>query len=52
MSIRIQAPSSKSVSHRTAIAAALAPGTSFLTNVLDSEDLRCTLGCLQILGAR
>ena len=52
MSIRIQAPASKSVSHRTAIAAALAPGESLLSNVLDSEDLRCTIDCLQILGAR
>ncbi|MFO7803069.1 MAG: 3-phosphoshikimate 1-carboxyvinyltransferase, partial [Desulfovermiculus sp.] len=52
MSIRIQAPASKSVSHRAAIAAALAPGDSTLTNVLDSEDLCCTITCLQTLGAR
>jgi 3-phosphoshikimate 1-carboxyvinyltransferase len=52
MSIHIQAPASKSISHRAAIAAALAPGDSLLDNVLDSEDLRCTIDCLQILGAR
>jgi len=51
MSIPIQAPSSKSVSHRASIAAALAPGESRLTNVLDSEDLGCTVSCLQALGA-
>lgn len=51
MSITINAPASKSVSHRALIAAALAPGKSHLTNVLNSEDLRCTINCLQALGA-
>ena len=50
MSIHIKAPASKSVSHRALIAAALAPGTSSLANVLDSQDLQCTMGCLQALG--
>ncbi|MDZ7761234.1 MAG: 3-phosphoshikimate 1-carboxyvinyltransferase [Desulfovermiculus sp.] len=52
MSISIKAPASKSVSHRAVIAAALAPGPSILTNVLDSEDLGCTIKCLQSLGAK
>lgn len=52
MSISIQAPASKSVSHRAVIAASLAPGTSTLTNVLDSQDLDCTVNCLQALGAK
>jgi 3-phosphoshikimate 1-carboxyvinyltransferase len=51
MSIAVQVPASKSVSHRAVIAAALAPGSSILSNVLDSEDLRCTVHCLQALGA-
>jgi 3-phosphoshikimate 1-carboxyvinyltransferase len=52
MSIHIKAPSSKSISHRAVIAASLAPGTSTLTNVLDSQDLDCTVNCLQALGAK
>jgi 3-phosphoshikimate 1-carboxyvinyltransferase len=48
----INAPASKSVSHRAVIAAALAPGQSQLKNVLNSEDLRCTINCLQALGAK
>ena len=52
MSMTINAPASKSVSHRALIAAALAPGQSQLKNVLDSEDLQCTINCLQALGAK
>jgi len=52
MSIHIKAPASKSISHRAVIAASLAPGTSTLTNVLDSQDLDCTVNCLQALGAK
>ena len=52
MSIHIKAPASKSISHRAVIAASLAPGTSTLTNVLNSQDLDCTVNCLQALGAK
>jgi len=38
----LQAPASKSLSHRALIAAALAPGKSHLSNVLESEDLERT----------
>ncbi len=51
MCLSLQAPASKSVSHRAAIAAALAPGRSFLHNILQSQDLERTLHCLQALGA-
>lgn len=50
--IQINAPSSKSMSHRAAIAAGLARGKSILYNMLDSEDIRHTLSCLQALGAK
>ncbi|WP_045221746.1 3-phosphoshikimate 1-carboxyvinyltransferase [Desulfonatronum thioautotrophicum] len=38
----LEAPASKSLSHRALIAAALAPGRSLLTNILESEDLERT----------
>ena len=49
--IRIQAPASKSISHRMLIAAALAKGTSLLHHVLDSADLERTRDILQKTGA-
>jgi 3-phosphoshikimate 1-carboxyvinyltransferase len=49
--VTIQAPASKSQSHRALIAAALAEGTSTLTNVLASQDLERTRDCLSALGA-
>ncbi|MFW5932126.1 MAG: 3-phosphoshikimate 1-carboxyvinyltransferase [Desulfohalobiaceae bacterium] len=52
MRLTLKAPASKSVSHRAAIAAALAPGRSSLGNLLYSQDLQRTLACLQSLGAR
>ncbi len=51
MTLTLQAPASKSVSHRAAIAASLAPGRSMLRNMLQSQDLERTLHCLQALGA-
>jgi 3-phosphoshikimate 1-carboxyvinyltransferase len=51
MTVCITAPSSKSLSHRALICAALARGESFLQGVLDSEDLSRTRECLQNLGA-
>ena len=50
--IRIQAPASKSVSHRMFIAAALAKGTSLVHHVLDSADLERTRALLQSTGAK
>ncbi|MBE1425083.1 3-phosphoshikimate 1-carboxyvinyltransferase [Desulfomicrobium macestii] len=49
--IRITAPSSKSLSHRALICAALATGDSLLEGVLDSQDLTRTAECLRLLGA-
>lgn len=51
-STNITAPPSKSMSHRAAIAAALAKGNSRLFNILESEDLSKTLDCLQKLGTK
>ena len=49
--IHITAPSSKSLSHRALICAALAEGESLLEGVLDSQDLTRTADCLRLLGA-
>lgn len=48
----VQAPASKSMSHRAVIAAALAPGESRVSGVLASDDLTRTMGCLAACGAR
>jgi len=50
--IHVQAPASKSMSHRAVIAASLADGVSLLKNVLDSDDLTRTMGCLANCGVR
>ena len=47
---RVQLPGDKSISHRAAIIAALAKGTSQITNFSPSEDCAATLTCLQKLG--
>ena len=49
--INLNAPASKSVSHRALLAAGLARGVCELENVLDSEDIRRTRDCLEALGA-
>ncbi len=49
--ININAPGSKSVSHRLLICAALGERTSRLGNVLGSADIECTAECLRSLGA-
>ena len=49
--VAVTAPPSKSMSHRAVIAAALAPGRSVLDNVLASDDLTRTMGCLTACGA-
>jgi 3-phosphoshikimate 1-carboxyvinyltransferase len=47
---RTQLPGDKSISHRAAIFAALANGTSRITNYAPSEDCASTLSCLRKLG--
>ena len=47
---RIRVPGDKSISHRYAILAALAPGTSTITGYASGADCRATLQCLQSLG--
>jgi 3-phosphoshikimate 1-carboxyvinyltransferase len=51
MSQTVQAPPSKSVSHRALVAAALASGASRVRNLLRSWDTERTAACLQALGA-
>ncbi|XPV75468.1 MAG: 3-phosphoshikimate 1-carboxyvinyltransferase [Desulfovibrio sp.] len=48
----VEAPASKSMSHRALIAAALSRGETTLTRVLDSDDLQRTSTCLEAVGAR
>lgn len=50
--LTIAAPSSKSLSHRALMCAALAQGQSVLEGILDSQDLTRTTQCLEQLGAR
>lgn len=47
----IDAPPSKSALHRLMICAALAGGTSTISNVSDSQDILATSDCLRALGA-
>jgi 3-phosphoshikimate 1-carboxyvinyltransferase len=49
---RIRLPGDKSISHRLAILAALAEGTSRFGHFSTAGDCRSTLGCLQALGVR
>jgi len=46
----VNLPGSKSVSNRALLLAALAKGTTHLTNLLDSDDVRHMLNALQALG--
>ncbi|MGF1686423.1 3-phosphoshikimate 1-carboxyvinyltransferase [Photobacterium japonica] len=46
----VNLPGSKSVSNRALLLAALATGTTRLTNLLDSDDIRHMLNALQALG--
>ncbi len=48
----VEAPPSKSVSHRMVIGAALGVGESRLANVLESDDLKRTMDIMQACGAR
>ncbi len=49
--LTVQAPASKSISHRTLMGAALTQGISTVSNVLMSRDIQCTMGVLQAMGA-
>ena len=48
---KIKVPASKSISHRAVICAALADGTSHLSNVLLSDDLTVTIAGMKTFGA-
>lgn len=48
----INLPGSKSLSNRTLLLAALAKGTTKVTNLLDSDDIRHMLNALKALGVR
>jgi 3-phosphoshikimate 1-carboxyvinyltransferase len=45
-------PGDKSISHRAVLFSAMAEGTSHLTGVLDSEDVRASIAAVRKLGAR
>jgi 3-phosphoshikimate 1-carboxyvinyltransferase len=47
----VRVPGDKSISHRALMLAAVAPGTSRVTGVLDSADVRSTALVLRALGA-
>src|SRR5262245_57812565 len=46
----IRVPGDKSISHRALMLSALADGTSRITAILDSADIRSTAGVLRALG--
>ena len=48
----IQIPGSKSLSNRILLLAALAKGTTRITNLLDSDDIRHMLNSLKTLGIK
>ena len=48
----IQIPGSKSLSNRILLLATLAQGTTKITNLLDSDDIRHMLNALKTMGAR
>ena len=48
----VRVPGDKSISHRAVLFAAMAEGTSRLTGVLDSADVRSTLAAVTALGAQ
>ena len=45
-------PGDKSISHRAVLFSAMAEGTSHVSGVLDSEDVRSSLGAIRALGAK
>jgi 3-phosphoshikimate 1-carboxyvinyltransferase len=48
---RLRVPGDKSISHRSLMLAALADGTSRITRILESDDVRSTAAVLRRLGA-
>lgn len=48
----INAPASKSASHRLLICAGLSQGRSVISNVVFSEDIKATLRCIEAVGGR
>lgn len=48
----VRVPGDKSISHRAVLFSAMAEGTSTLTGVLDSEDVRSSMGVVEALGAQ
>lgn len=50
--IELPAPPSKSISHRMLMAAALAEGSSVVSNVLESDDIARTVELLEAVGAQ
>lgn len=48
----VAVPGDKSLSHRAVLFAALAEGTSRVSGVLDSADVRATIGAVTALGAK
>lgn len=48
----VRVPGDKSISHRAVLFAAMAEGTSKLTGVLDSEDVRSSIRAVRELGAQ
>lgn len=48
----MRVPGDKSISHRSVLFSAMAEGTSHLRGVLDSADVRSSLGAVEALGAQ
>lgn len=48
----IHVPGDKSISHRAVLLSAMAEGTSKLTGILDSEDVRSSIAAVRKLGAK
>ena len=48
----VNLPADKSISHRAALLAAVAQGTTVIDNYAASEDCAATLGCIEALGAK
>lgn len=49
---RVTVPGDKSISHRAVLFSAMADGTSRLSGVLDSDDVRSSIAAVERLGAR
>ena len=47
----VSVPGDKSISHRAVLFSAMAEGTSHLSGVLDSEDVRASIRAVEALGA-